>query len=269
MPEPLLLRSRDGDVVTVTFNDPDHRNAMSQAMGEAFAAEMAELRTDDSIRAVVFTGAGRAFSAGGDLGMIEGRAAQGAKDPEGAHPKIRDGMRAFYGLFLTLRDLPCPTVAALNGAAMGAGLCVALACDVRIAAANAKLGLNFTALGLQPGMGATWTLPRLVGPARAAELLYSSRTISGEEAADIGLVNRAVPAERALAAAQELAASFAANGPMAVRGVKRALAQTFDRQLEEQLDFEAEVQARCFASEDVHEGLAAVRARRPPRFRGR
>src|SRR3990170_7604312 len=102
-------------------------------------------------------------------------------------------MREFYGLFLSVRDLPCPSVAAIHGAAIGAGLCVALACDLRVAARDAKLGLNFTRLGIHPGMGATWTLPRLVGAAHAADLLLSGRSLDGDEALRIGLVNRAVP----------------------------------------------------------------------------
>jgi len=269
MSEPLLLLERNDDVVTITFNDPDRRNAMSQAMGEAFAARVAELASDASLRAVVLTGRGHAFSAGGDLGMIEDRAREGAADPLGAHAGIRDHMRAFYGLFLSLRDLPCPTLAAINGAAVGAGLCVALGCDVRVASTRARLGLNFTALGLQPGMGATWTLPRLVGPAHAAELLYSSRILNGAEAAEIGLVNRAVAPEEVLPTTQAMAASFAANGPIAVRSVKQSLARTAAVSLEDQLDFEADVQARCFASEDVHEGLAAAREKRSPRFQGK
>jgi enoyl-CoA hydratase len=269
MSEPLLLLTRDGDTATLTFNDPDRRNAMSQSMGEAFAARVAEISRVDALRALVLTGAGRAFSAGGDLGMIEERAREGAANPDGAHGRIRDTMRAFYGLFLSLREIPCPTIAAINGAAVGAGLCVALACDVRIASATAKLGLNFTALGVQPGMGATWTLPRLVGPAHAAELLYSSRILTGAEAAEIGLVNRAVAAEAVLPTAREMAKDFATNAPLAVRGVKRALARSAAASLEDQLDFEADVQARCFASEDVHEGLTAAREKRLPRFRGK
>jgi len=269
MSEPLLLLSRDADVATLSFNDPDRRNAMSAAMGEAFAACVADLSADDSLRAVILTGSGRAFSAGGDLGMLEARAAEGAADPASAHPRIRDSMRDFYGLFLSLRRIPCPTLAAINGAAIGAGLCVALACDVRIASATARLGLNFTALGLHPGMGATWTLPRLVGPAHAAELLFGSRILTGAEAAGMGLVNRALPTPEVLPAAREMAAAFAANGPLAVRGVKRALERSPDSPLADQLDFEADVQARCFVSEDVHEGLAAVREGRQARFRGR
>ena len=269
MPEPALLLDRDGDVATLTFNDPDRLNAMSQAMGEAFAARVAELARSDSLRAVILTGAGRAFSAGGDLGMIEARAHEAAENTTASHASVRDGMRAFYGLFLSLRDLPCPTIAAINGAAVGAGLCVALACDVRIASATAKLGLNFTALGLHPGMGATWTLPRLVGPARAAELLYSSRLIGGEEAARIGLVNRSVPAAELLPAARQLAGEIAQAAPLANRGVKRSLARSPGAALEEQLDREAEEQAVCFETRDVQEGLAAAVERRPPRFEGR
>jgi len=242
MPEPLLLLTRDGDVATLTFNDPDRLNAMSQAMGEAVAATATELAGDETLRAVVLTGAGRAFSAGGDLAMIESRAAEGARDPVAAQPAIRDTMRAFYALFLKVRDLPCPTI---------------------------KLGLNFTALGLHPGMGATWTLPRLVGPAHAAELLFSSRTLNANEAAEIGLINRAVAPAEVLPAAWELAAAFARNGPQSVRGVKQALARTFTADLSDQLDFEADLQAHCFVAEDVHEGLAAARERRPPRFTGR
>ena len=269
MPEPLILQTRDGDVVTLTFNDPTRLNAMTQAMGEAFSAAITALAADARLRAVVLTGAGRAFSAGGDLAMIEARAAQGAESGPRGRGQIRDGMRAFYQLFLAVRDLPCPVIAAINGAAIGAGLCVALACDVRIASSEAKLGLNFTQLGLHPGMGATWTLPRLVGPARAAEILFSSRVFSGGEAAAIGLVNRAVAPAEVLPAARTLAAEFAAAAPLAVRGVKRALRRSDQASLEDQLGFEAQEQAACFESRDVHEGLAAARERRAPKFEGR
>jgi enoyl-CoA hydratase/carnithine racemase len=157
----------------------------------------------------------------------------------------------------------------VNGHAFGAGLCVALACDARVVASDARLGLNFARLGLHPGMGATWTLPRLVGGARAAELLYSSRTLTGEEAHRIGLANRVVEPGRVLASARELAGEFAAGAPLAVRGIKRALARSERATLEDQLSFEADVQARCFESEDVHEGLAAAAEGREPVFRGR
>jgi enoyl-CoA hydratase len=265
----LVIALRDGPVATLTLHDPERRNAMSEAMGEAFAAEIARLSAAPDLRAVVITGSGNAFSAGGDLGMIEGRARQGAERPGLARREIREAMRGFYGLFLSLRELPCPTLAALRGPAIGAGFCVALACDLRIAAEDAKLGLNFTRLGIHPGMGATWTLPRLVGSARAAELLYTGKTVSGTEAAALGLVNRAVPAERVLPETLELAREIAAAAPIAVAGAKKALMRSEAATLDDQLTFEAAEQARCFESRDIREGLAAIRERRAPKFEGK
>ncbi len=269
MPHDLVRVDRDADVAILTFNDPDRRNAMTRAMGEAFALRVGELSREAHLRAVVLTGAGRAFSAGGDLSMIEEQARLGAERPGVARREIRDTMRSFYKLFLAVRELPCPVVAALNGHAIGAGLCVALACDLRLASLEARLGLNFTRLGLHPGMAATWTLPRLVGPAQAAELLYTSRLLDGAEAARIGLVNRALPPAEVLPAAREVAAEIAACAPQAVTGVKRALARSHDASLEDQISFEAEEQSACFETDDVREGLAAARDRRAPVFEGR
>jgi enoyl-CoA hydratase len=265
----LVLLEREGPVATLTFNDPERRNAMSEAMGQAFAGRVAELREASDLRAVIVTGAGRAFSAGGDLAMIEARAAEAAAAPGRARRSVREAMRGFYGLFLSVRDLPCPSIAALNGPAIGAGLCMALGCDLRIASREARLGLNFAKLGLHPGMGATWTLPRLVGVARAAELLYTGRLVDGAEAAALGLVNRAVAPEEVLPAARSLAREVAACAPIAVEGTRRALARSAGAGLEDQLTFEAAEQAACFETADVREGLAAVRERRDPRFEGR
>ncbi len=257
-------------MVVLTLSDPPRRNAMTEAMGRALSAEVARLATDNSVRAAVLTGAGGAFSAGGDLGMIESKAAAGRAEPGGAaRVRNQQEMEAFYRLFLAVRDLPFPTVAALNGAAIGAGLCVALGCDLRIADETARLGLNFTRLGIHPGMGATWTLPRLVGASRAAELLYTGRIIDGAEAARIGLVNEAAPAGHALERAIGLARELATCAPAAVRGAKRALARTFDVGLDDQLAFEAARQAECYETTDLAEGIAAVREKRAPVFRGR
>jgi len=267
--ESLVLQCREGDVVHLTFNDPDHLNAMTRAMGEAFSERIADLAGDPTVRCVVLSGTGRAFSAGGDLDMIQGHADSGRARPGLARRDIRGTMRAFYKLFLSVRDLPCPSIAAINGAAIGAGFCLALACDLRILARQARVGLNFTRLALHPGMAATWILPRLVGPALAAELLYTSRLIRGEEAGALGLANRVVDRDEVLPSAMELADEVAASAPLAVRGVKRALERSLAASLEDQLSFEASEQALCFESEDVHEGLAAVREKRAPRFVGR
>ncbi len=264
----LILQERHDDVVTLSFNDPDHLNAMTRAMGEAFAEQVTALAQDTALRAVILTGRGRAFSAGGDMAMLQEQAAEGRERPGIARRAIRDRMRSFYTLFLAVRELPCPTIAALNGHAIGAGFCVALACDLRLVAQEARLGLNFTKLGLHPGMAATWTLPRLVGPALAAELLYTSRVVGGEEAVRIGLATRALPTEEVLGAAKDMAAEMAACSPVANRAVKRALARSQDASLQDQLSFEAAEQAITFETEDVHEGLAALQARRAPRFQG-
>jgi enoyl-CoA hydratase len=269
----LVRETRDGDpqdaIVTLHFNDPDRLNAMTAAMGEAFRERIGALAQDESVRAVILTGAGRAFSAGGDLDMLQAKADLGTASPGVAWRGIRDDMSTFYRLFLTVRDLPCPTIAAINGHAIGAGFCVALGCDFRYIATGSKLGLNFTRIGVHPGMGATWTLPRLVGPAVAAELLYTSRTIDAEEAFRIGLANRVLDREEILAAAHETAREIAANAPLAVRATKRALRRSETASIEDQLQFEASEQARNFESADAQEGIAAVREKRSPRFSGR
>lgn len=261
--------SREGGVATLTFDDPERRNAMTEAMGRALAERVRELSADDDLRAVILTGAGSAFSAGGDLDMIESKARAGVERPGG---EVRDGhrrfMREFYGLFLSIRRLPCPALAAINGHAIGAGFCVALACDLRIAAQEARLGLNFTRLGIHPGMGATWLLPRLVGPAVAADLLFTGRVVDGIEAERLGLVNRALPRAEVLDAAGLLASEIAGAAPGAVRATKQSLARSTEATLSEQLDTEASEQALNYESQDLLEGIAAARERRSPRFGG-
>ena len=264
----LISESRSGNIVTLQFNDPDHLNAMTRAMGEAFRERIGHLAGDESIRALVVTGVGRAFSAGGDLDMLQAQADRGAAEPGLAWRGIRDDMSAFYRLFLSVREMPCPTIAAINGHAIGAGFCVALGCDFRYVAARAKLGLNFTRIGLHPGMAATWILPRLVGPALASELLFTSRTIDGTEAASIGLANRVLPASEVLEAATTTAEEIAQNAPLAVRATKRALRRSEEASLEDQLQFEATEQAQNFESADAQEGIAAVREKRSPKFSG-
>jgi enoyl-CoA hydratase/carnithine racemase len=265
-PDPVRVESH-GAVALVVFDDPERRNAMTEAMGRALTKVVARLSADPAVRAVVLTGEGSAFSAGGDLAMLEAKSRAGRERPgDAARGENRAFMRDFYGLFLSVRELRCPSIAAVQGAAIGAGLAVALACDLRIAAREAKLGLNFARLGIHPGMGSSWTLPRIVGPAHAADLLLSGRIIDGVEAERIGLVNCAVPRSEVLATALARAAEIAACSPLAVQGTKRALARAAAVSLEEQLDFEAEQQAICYESPDLAEGLRAAREKRPPHF---
>jgi enoyl-CoA hydratase len=266
--EYVRVERRDA-VALLVFDDPERRNAMTEAMGRSLASAVATLAGEDGVRAVVLTGAGSAFSAGGDLAMIEAHAHAGRESPgEPERGRNRAFMRSFYRLFLSVRDLPCPSVAAINGAAIGAGLAVALACDLRIAAREARLGLNFARLGIHPGMGSSWTLPRLVGPARAADLLLTGRIVDGAEAERMGLVNRAVEGERVLDEALAAAAEISRCAPLAVRGTKQALERADRASLDDQLDFEAEQQAICYETADLAEGLAAARERRAARFEG-
>jgi enoyl-CoA hydratase/carnithine racemase len=177
-------------------------------------------------------------------------------------------MLAFYARYLSVTSLPVPVIAALEGAAMGAGLCVAMACDLCVVDESAKLGFNFTQLGLHPGMGATYLVPRRAGAQRAAELLYTGRRFSGRDALALGLALEALPAADVLPRAQALARTIATSAPLAVRGLKQALG--VDREaLQRALEHEAREQAISYGSADLGEGLAAAAARRAPVFHGR
>jgi enoyl-CoA hydratase len=254
----------DDGVVVLTLDDPDRRNAMTEEMGDALVAATAELADDVDLRAVVVTGAPPAFSAGGDLAMLEDLARRTRDEGFDA----TETMRAFYRRFLTVRDLPVPVIAAINGHAVGAGLCVALACDLRIVADDAKVGLNFAKLGLHPGMGGSWLLPRTVDQQRAAAWLYTGRLVSGAEAAAAGMALEATPAAEVLPTALELAREIAAASPVVVRQLKATLAAD-EPDLDHALRREASCQAVNYGTEDLREGLAAGRDRRAPTFPGR
>jgi enoyl-CoA hydratase len=254
----------DDGVVVLTLDDPDRRNAMTEDMGDALTAATAELADDADLRVVVLTGAPPAFSAGGDLAMLE-ELARRTRD-EGFD--ATETMRAFYRRFLTVRDLPVPVIAAINGHAVGAGLCVALACDLRIVAEDAKVGLNFARLGLHPGMGGSWLLPRTVDQQRAAAWLYTGRLVSGAEAAAAGMALQATAADQVVPTALELAREIAGASPVVVRQLKATLAAEAP-DLDAALRREASCQAVNYGTEDLREGLTAGRDRRTPTFPGR
>jgi enoyl-CoA hydratase/carnithine racemase len=259
--EPVLIQ-RDGPVTTLVLNRPDVRNAMSVEMTEAFAAAVESLRDDDSVRAVVVTGAGTAFCSGGDLSWIK-------PGPDASVPDMRRKMRSFYPRFLAVRALDVPVIAAINGPAVGAGLCLAMACDIRIAAENATLSAPFTKLGMHPGMAATYLLTRLVGTARASELLFTSRAVDAREAESIGLINRVVAAGELSEAAASMARDIAANAPIPMGMVKRAIYIAERADMETMLEYEGLAQPITMGTEDLLEGLTAVRERRPPTFEGK
>ncbi|MGG2459509.1 enoyl-CoA hydratase/isomerase family protein [Streptomyces sp. RGM 3693] len=258
--EPLRVEHRPNGVTVVTFDNPAKRNPMTGRLTAQWRRAMRSLCQDPDLRAVVITGTGPAFCSGADLGELADRHGRGL-------PGTRARLSDFYRTWLTVRDLPVPTVAAVNGHAVGAGLALALACDLRYAAAEAKLGAPFVQLGLHPGMATTALLAEAVGPPRARELLLTGRLISGARAATIGMVHEALPADQVLRAALDVADEIAAAAPLAVRLTKSGLAQG-QPTVEGALTWEGLAQPVTTTTDDFREGIQARRERRRPHFTG-
>lgn len=256
-----LDRPSDG-VALLTLDNPDMRNAMSDEMTAAWVEAVAELAADPSVRAVVVTGEGSAFCSGGNTSWI-------ASEPDATVDQLRTRMLPFYRSWLTVRSLEVPTIAAVNGAAIGAGLCLALACDLRFAARGAKLGVPFVKLGMHAGMAGTHLLPEVVGEAHARDLLLTGRVVDADEALRIGLVSRVVEPEGFLDEVLEVAAGIAGNAPIATKLTKLALLDGGHSDLETALQWEALAQPVTLATEDLQEGIRASKEKRAPRFEGR
>lgn len=255
---PLRVERRDA-VALLTLNLPARRNAMTAELTSAWVATVEQLRADGTVRAVVVTGEGSAFCAGGDLSWI-------GESPDMSVMALRERMLPFYKAWLSVRTLDVPVVAAVNGPAVGAGLCLALACDLRYAAPGATFSAPFAKLGMHPGMAATYLLPEVVGLARARELLLTGRRVGADEALAIGMVNGV--ADDVVAHALEVAAGIAGSAPIAVRLTKTALAYAGHHSVDAALDWEGLAQPVTMASADLREGLAAQAERRAPRFTG-
>jgi enoyl-CoA hydratase/carnithine racemase len=258
----LRIERRDDGVVLVTLDLPARRNMMSAPVTASWARLMATLRTDPNVRCVVVTGAGTAFCSGGDTSWM-------GAEPEAGVDALRSRMLAFYRAWLSVRDLEVPTIAAVNGAAIGAGLALALACDLRYAAGDARLGVPFTTLGMHAGMATTWLLPEVAGLGVARELLLTGRLVTGAGAAARGLVNRAFPREALLEETLAIAAGVAATAPVAARLTKVALRGGGHADVEAALQWDGLAQPITLATADLQEGLRAARDKRSPRFTGR
>ena len=255
---------RDGGVVTVTLNRPDKLNAMTGVMSDELLDAFTAARDDDQARAVVVTGAGRGFCAGQDLTEFESAYRAGER------PDIREHLeQSYHRLIPMVVTTPKPVIAAVNGVAAGAGVSLAAACDIRIAAAEARFTQAFVKIGLIPDSGGTWLLPRVIGFARALELSVTGEVIDAETALEIGLVNRVVPEDALEKETSELAGRLAAMPTAAIAETKSLLRGAAGLDLEAALQAEAEAQARMGRTDDHLEGVMAFAEKREPRFRGR
>ena len=258
----LRLERPSQGVVVLTLDNPDMRNAMSDEMTSSWVTAIDELAEDSSVRVVVVTGAGSAFCSGGNTGWI-------ASEPDASVDELRTRMMPFYRAWLSIRRLEVPTIAAVNGHAIGAGMCLALACDIRYAASGAKLGVPFTKLGMHAGMAGTWLLPNVVGPAHARDLMLTGRVVEAQEALRLGLVSRVIDPDGFLEEVLATAVDVAATAPIASRLTKMALADGGHADFETALQWEAMAQPITLATRDLQEGIVASREKRAPVFEGR
>lgn len=243
------------------LDNPDQRNAMSEDMTRSWGAAIDVLAADRDVRVVVVTGSGTAFCSGGDPRWI-------ASEPDASVDLLRTRMIGFYRAWLAIRRLEVPTIAAVNGPAVGAGLCLALACDLRYAAVGATLSAPFVRLGMNPGMASTYLLPNVVGAANARELLLTGRSVDADEACRLGLVSRVFADETFAAEVDAIAEGIAATAPIASRYTTVALRGGGHADLESAIQWEALAQPITLATEDLQEGVRAAREKRPARFRG-
>ena len=269
-----LLGRVDGHVAVLSFNRPERRNALSSPMYEGFEQALPQIERDPEVRVLLVTGQGGAFCAGGDVkGMHEnntgGGTSGGATTPTSLEGSIGSLRSVQAQVSLALRRLPMPVVAALPGAAAGAGLSIALAADLRIAAERAVLVTAFANVGASGDFGTSWFLPRIVGEARAKELMFTSPRLTAAEAADLGIVNRVLPDDGFEDAALAYCHDLANRAPIALRYMKENVNRALGSSLAEALDAEASAMVRTMGTADHREAAAAFVEKRPPEFSGR
>jgi enoyl-CoA hydratase/carnithine racemase len=266
-----LLCEIEAGVATITLNRPDKRNALSNELTPALRQTLLNLDTDPAVRCVVITGAGRAFCSGGDVSGMGGGAQ--SVPSAGPRPTLDDAIRKLqHGqetLTLRLFDLTKPTIAALPGAAAGAGMSIALACDLRIAAQSAFITTAFANIGLSGDYGGSWLLTQLVGVARAKELYYTGRRVGADEGLALGIFNEVVADEDLQARAKALAQTIASGPPVALRYMKENLNRAVGTDLRSALALEADRMVRCTRTEDHREAVQAFIGKRKPTFQGR
>jgi len=253
----------DGGIGVLTLNRAAERNSMTAELLDAFAERVVDVCADPHLRCLVVTGTGSCFSSGADFKAQIQR--QDVDRPRLPH----EASYAMYTSFLSLLDVEVPVIAALNGHAVGGGFGLALLCDIRIGNVASKYGANFTRIGLHPGLGIAYLLPRLIGVSNASELLYTGRLVDGAEALRLGILSRAVAADEVLPTALGLAREIARAAPLAVRTTKATLRQHMDSDVRSAAQREAFAQAATVQTEDFKEGMGALLAKREPSFTGR
>jgi 2-(1,2-epoxy-1,2-dihydrophenyl)acetyl-CoA isomerase len=259
-----MIRTESNDhITTITLNRPEKLNAFSGTMREDLLAALREADADPVSRIVVITGAGRAFCAGGDVEYMSGL------QKDGDVERFRKLLDAGRDVVTQIAEMAKPVIASVNGIAAGAGCNLALACDYRIASEAAKFGETFVRIGIHPDWGGTWLLPRMVGTGKALEMMMTGRMVDAAEAFAIGIVERVVAADALADETTKLAQAIAQGPPLAITGIKRALAASRTNTLRAQVELESEHQIEAFRSHDAAEGMAAFFGKRAAKFEGR
>jgi enoyl-CoA hydratase/carnithine racemase len=257
-----LIVEKKEHIGTIKFNRPEKLNALTSQGFDEFIQALSEMDKDDGVKVVVVTGSGRAFSAGLDM-------SEASRDAEAGLNNVVPIQGSIAWIAHIIRNMTKPVIAALNGLAVGGGFTIALACDIRIASEEAQLSAAFLRVGLVPEFGSSYNLPRLVGIAKACELVFTGKTIGTKEAKEIGLVNEVVPKGELEAATYKMATEIAQVAPIALKLAKQALYQGLDADLVTQIKFEQLGQSICFGSEDFKEGMQAFAEKRKPIFKGK
>jgi enoyl-CoA hydratase/carnithine racemase len=261
-----LLSSKDAAIATITLNRPDRINAISIEMLRGLSRALIDYDRDPEVRVIVLTGAGRGFCSGLDMKDVASGQGIGSEDAIPGNPGEIDLRELPPNV---LHEIDTPTICALNGGAAGYGMDLALGCDIRIAAQSAKLSAAYTRRGVLPESGGTWLLPRLVGWARASEIIFTGRTLSAEDCLELGLVNRVVPDELLQKEVRGLAEEIASAAPLAVRAAKRMMRMGLGQPFNEHVHHVFLQLLPLFRTKDFAEGMKAYLERREPRFEGR
>ena len=258
-----LLYEKDGPIATITLNRPERMNTISGPMLAELSQRLLEANDDRDVRAIILTGSGRAFCAGLDLNDASSGNGIGGGGSMGATLDLRDAPPT------VLHKLDTPVICALNGGAAGYGMDLALGCDIRIASSRAKLAAAFTKRGVLPESGGTWILPRLVGWAKAAEIIFTGRTLDADQCLALGLVNQVVPEASLMEATRALANEIAANAPLAVQSAKRMMRIGLSEQFDDHVHHVFLQLLPLFQSHDFREGMSSFLEKRDPKFQGK